>query len=185
MSPCPSPSFCWAPVKNRAKYLPGGTVVKNLPATAGAVGDEGLIPGLGRSPGEGNGNSLQYSRLGNAMGRGVWWATVHGVTESQTRLSTHLHLTTQWRSPALRLACGSLKTFGSENVQLIHKLGNTHIVSSLSSHHVGDQPVPCTTSHPLPLSPGPPPSSFFLSFLTLSPVLGTWERSNKSLGAFP
>ena len=46
--------------------------------------DLGLIPGLGRSPGEGNGNSLQYSCLENSMDRGTWWVTVHGVTKSQT-----------------------------------------------------------------------------------------------------
>ena len=45
------------------------------------VGDPGLIPGSGRSPGEGNGNPLQYSCLENPMGGGAWWATVHGVTE--------------------------------------------------------------------------------------------------------
>ena len=48
------------------------------------VGDPGLIPGWGRPPGEGNGNPLQYSYLGNSMDRGAWWATVHGVTKSQT-----------------------------------------------------------------------------------------------------
>ena len=62
--------------------FPGGSVVKNLPANAG---DMGLIPGSGRSPGEGNGNPLQYSCLENPMDRGAWWATVHGVTkESDT-----------------------------------------------------------------------------------------------------
>ena len=50
----------------------GGTGVKNLPAKAGDTGDTGLIPGLGRSPGEENGNSLQYSCLGNPMDRGGW-----------------------------------------------------------------------------------------------------------------
>ena len=53
----------------------------NLPANAGAAGDMGLIPGLGRSRG-GNGNPLQYSCLENPMDRGAWWATVHGVTKS-------------------------------------------------------------------------------------------------------
>ena len=48
------------------------------------AGDEGLIPGSSRSPGEGNGNPLQYSCLGNPMGRGVWRAIVHGVTKRQT-----------------------------------------------------------------------------------------------------
>ena len=61
--------------------FPGGSEVKNLPANAG---DVGLIPGSGRSPGEGNGNSFQYSCPGNPMDRGAWWATVHGVTKSQT-----------------------------------------------------------------------------------------------------
>jgi len=51
------------------------------------VGDPGSIPGLGRSPGEGTGNPLQYSSLGNPLDRGAWWATVHGVTKSQMRLS--------------------------------------------------------------------------------------------------
>ena len=49
--------------------------------------DLGLIPGSGRSPGEGNSNALQYSCLENPMDRGAWWATVHGVTKSQTQLS--------------------------------------------------------------------------------------------------
>ena len=51
------------------------------------VGDLGSIPGLGRSPRGGHGNPLQYSCLENAMDRGAWWATVHGVAKSQTRLS--------------------------------------------------------------------------------------------------
>ena len=56
------------------------------------AGDLGLIPGWGRSPGEGNGNPLQYSGLENSMDRGAWQATVHGVTKSWTRLSDfHIH----------------------------------------------------------------------------------------------
>ena len=51
------------------------------------AGETGLIPGLGRSPGEGNGNSFKYSCLGNLMDRGTWQATVHGVEKNQTRLS--------------------------------------------------------------------------------------------------
>ena len=54
-------------------------MVKNLSAS---VGDAGSIPGSGRSPGEGNGNPLQYSRLGNPMDRGVWQATAHAVAKS-------------------------------------------------------------------------------------------------------
>ena len=56
------------------------------------VGDLGSIPGFGRSPGEGHGNPPQYSSLENSKDREVWWATVHGVTKSQTwlkRLNTY------------------------------------------------------------------------------------------------
>ena len=64
--------------------FPGGSVVKNLLANAGITGDTGWIPGTGRSPGERNGNLLQYYCLGNPMDRGAWWATVHRVAKSQT-----------------------------------------------------------------------------------------------------
>ena len=61
----------------------------------------GSIPGLGRSPGEENGNTLQYSCLENSMDRGAWWATAHGVAKSQTRLSDfHTH-TIKMRNPGL------------------------------------------------------------------------------------
>ena len=66
--------------------FPGGSAVKNPPAI---IGDVGLIPGLGRSPGERNGSPLQYSCLGNPMDRGAWQAAVHGVAKRWTRLSTH------------------------------------------------------------------------------------------------
>ena len=60
--------------------FPGGSVVENLPANAGNVV---WIPGLGRSPGKGNGNTLQYSCLEKPMDREAWQATVHGVAKSQ------------------------------------------------------------------------------------------------------
>ena len=63
-------------------------VVKNLAANAGDLRDVGLIPGLGRSPGEGQGNPLQYSCLDNPMDRGAWRATVHGVRRVECNLST-------------------------------------------------------------------------------------------------
>ena len=66
--------------------FPGGSVVKNLSTNAG---DVGLIPGLGRFPGGGNGNPLQYSDLESLVDRGTWWATVHGVANSWMLLSTH------------------------------------------------------------------------------------------------
>ena len=64
--------------------FPGGSEVK-VPASD--VGDLGSIPGSGRSPGEGNGNPLQYFCLGNPIDGGAWWATVHGVAKSRTQLS--------------------------------------------------------------------------------------------------
>ena len=57
-------------------------MVKYSPANTGDIKDAGSIPGLRRSPGEGNGNPLQNSCLGNPMDRGAWWATIHGVAES-------------------------------------------------------------------------------------------------------
>ena len=63
--------------------FPGGSDGK---ASVYNVGDPGSIPGLGRSPGEGNGNPLQYSCLENSMEGGALWATVHGVTKSRTQL---------------------------------------------------------------------------------------------------
>ena len=59
-------------------------MVKNLPASAGDIRDAGSIPGLGRSPGKGNGTAPQYSCLKNSMGREAWWATVQGATKSWT-----------------------------------------------------------------------------------------------------
>ena len=67
---------------NHKQGFPSGSVVKNLPADAG---DAGSVPGLGRSPGEGNGNTLQQSCLGNPMDSGACWVTVHEVAkESDT-----------------------------------------------------------------------------------------------------
>ena len=67
-------------------------MVKNPPDNAGDARDVDSIPGCGRSLGERNGNPLQYSCLGNSMVRGAWWARVHGVAKSWTRLSTHTHM---------------------------------------------------------------------------------------------
>ena len=61
-------------------------MIKNPPASAGDIRDVRSLPGLGRSPGEGHGNPLQYSCLENPEDRGAWWATVHGLAKSQTRL---------------------------------------------------------------------------------------------------
>ena len=69
--------------------FPSGLAVKNLPANAG---DAGSIPGLGRSPGEENGNPIQYSCLENPMDRVSWWSAVHGVAMSWTQLSVDSHI---------------------------------------------------------------------------------------------
>ena len=75
--------------------FPGGSDDKDCACN---VGDPGSIPGLGRSPGEWNGNPLQYSCLENSIGRGAWQATVHSVAKSQTQLrqlSVHAHTEAQ------------------------------------------------------------------------------------------
>ena len=66
--------------------FPSGSTVKNLPANTGNVGS---IPGSGKSPGGGNGNTLQYSCLENSMDRVAWWVAIHGVSQAWTRLSKH------------------------------------------------------------------------------------------------
>ena len=82
----------------RISGFPGGSEVK---ASACNMGDMGSIPRLGRSPGEGNDNLLQYSCLENPMDGGAWWATVHGVAKSQTRLSDFTHKV----NPVIVLEC--------------------------------------------------------------------------------
>ena len=68
---------------HKVKGFPGGTVLKNPPASAGDTGDLGSILGLGRSPGERNGNLLQYSCLGNSVDRGTWQVIVRGTAKSR------------------------------------------------------------------------------------------------------
>ena len=82
-------------------------VVNNLLGTAGDISDVGSIPGLGRSPGGGHGNRLQYSCLENSMDRGAWWAIVHGITKIWTWLkwlSTYTLLRENLRLLGKRLA---------------------------------------------------------------------------------
>ena len=80
-------SFCRVPCRKRASQV--ALVVRNSPANAGDIRDEGSTPGLGRSPERGHGNPLQYSCLENPMDRGAWWATVQGVTETTECVHTH------------------------------------------------------------------------------------------------
>ena len=87
--------------------FPGVTVVKNQPANAEDVGS---IPGSGQSPGEGNGNPLQYSCLENSMDRGAWRATVHGIAKSWTWLITYPnHSKIEW----LKICCCSVAKLSS------------------------------------------------------------------------
>ena len=75
-------------VASLVTVFPGGTVVKNLPASAGAARDVASIPVSGRSPGTGNSNPFQCSCLENSRDRGAWWTIVRRVAESRTRPST-------------------------------------------------------------------------------------------------
>ena len=89
--------------------FPGGSDGK---ASACNAGDPGLIPGSGRSPGEGNGNPLQYSCLENPMDREAWWAIVHGVAKNRTRLSditlpTKVHIVKAMVFPIVMFRCES------------------------------------------------------------------------------
>ena len=76
--------------------FPGGSVVKNPPASAGDVENAAWIPGLGRSPREGNGNPLQYCCLGNPIDWGAWWATIHGITRVGHDLVTKQQQHVMW-----------------------------------------------------------------------------------------
>ena len=83
--------------------FPGGSVVKNMPKYLPAnTGDTGSVLGWGRSPGEGNGNPLQYSCLGNPTDRGAWQTAVHGVSKSQTEFNS-INNSSKPRQPSLRI----------------------------------------------------------------------------------
>ena len=103
--PYPCPELFPPLVNNRG--FPGGSDNK---VSAFNVGDLGLIPGAGRSSGEGNGNLLQYSCLENSMDGGAWWAAVHGVAKSRTRLidsTSRVFGLSQWLSECKESACNA------------------------------------------------------------------------------
>ena len=116
---------CWATVHGVSKsqtqlsdftltfHFQMTLVVKKLPANAGDIRDVGLISGLGRSPGEGNDNPLQYSCLENPMNRGFWRATVHRVAKSRTRLKhlacLHIYFNVSWSTQAVSLQIKVIK----------------------------------------------------------------------------
>ena len=106
-------------------------MVKNLPAKAGDARDMGWIPGLGRSLGGENGNLLQYSSLVNPMDRGAWWAMAHGVTKSQTQLSTcahtHTHTHTHVHTRVLTHMCAHRDT-------CVHTCTCTRVCTHVCAH---------------------------------------------------
>ena len=116
--------------------FPGGSESRE---SACNVGDPGSIPGLGRSPGEGNGNLLQYSCLANSMDRGTWWATVLGITRSQKGLSNitftfHFHaLENKWQPTPVFLP-GESQGWGS--LVGCHLCGRTESDTSERVHFV-------------------------------------------------
>ena len=116
------------------RCFPGGSVVKNLPVN---VGDLNLIPGLGRSPGEGNGNPLQFSCLENSMDRGAWKAAVHGVAKSWTQLSDWAHIHTCIRDSCLRSYKESSKPTGKRKLEE-HSGGNTNKSTATTRHALND-----------------------------------------------
>ena len=142
--------------------LPGGLDSK---ASSHSAGDPGLIPVLGRSPGGGNGNPLQYSCLENSMGGGAtvnwwdWWATVHGFTRSRTRLSDFTfymekEMATQssilawkipWTEEPGRLQSNGLQIVGRDWATITHSL--THSAYKLSKQ--GDNTQPWRTPFPI------------------------------------
>ena len=85
------------------------------PASAGDARGLGLILGSGRSPGAGNGNPFQHSCSTHSMDKGAWWATVHGVTKSQTQLSKHEH-TEADEEEAICISCG--EAFQAKGTQM-------------------------------------------------------------------
>ena len=102
------PWFCFCIAVHLILGFPGGSDGK---AFACSVGDLGSIPGLGRSPGEGNGNPLQYSCLEKSMDWGAWWATVHGVAKSWTRLSDCTSLTPNLRCELFHFSYANHRPF--------------------------------------------------------------------------
>ena len=92
------------------QWLPRWHSWKKLPANAGDAGDSASISGLGRSPGVGNGNSLQYSCLKNSTDRGAWWVTVHGVAKNQTWRVTEHTVHPQHFSFLVSILCRSRQT---------------------------------------------------------------------------
>ena len=122
--------------------FPGGSVVKNWPANAG---DTGSIPGPGRSPGEGNGNPLRYSCLGNPMDRGAWWAAVYGIAQRRTRLKRLSSSSS--RELRSHMPYGAAKKFKKKpSFRVIKQLAQGQ---SQEVAEVGSKPLSCQTQRAL------------------------------------
>ena len=148
--------------------FPGGSVVKKKKITCQA-GDAGLIPGMGRSPGEGNGNLLWYSCLGNPQDREVWWATVHGVTRVWHDLATK-------QQRLLKLCCFSVvqssPTLFDPMDCSVPGLSVPHHLPRFAQVHVhgiGDATQP---THPL--TPSPPPALNLTLYFHLNSACSVW-----------
>ena len=107
--------------QQRQQGFPAGSVGKESACTAG---DQGSIPGWGRSPGEGNGNPLQYSCLGNPMDRGACWDTVHRVTKSWTQLSNHHNRDTDIENTLVDTAREAAAAAAAKSLQSCPTLGD-------------------------------------------------------------
>ena len=143
---------------------------------AGDTRDLGSISGSGRSPGERNGNPLQYSCLGNPT-RGAWWATVHGVVTSQTWLSTHTHTHTQQQQQhAEHLSWSSgfplLHTYITRAVSLVPTL-SWFFLRSIECQCTGKILLEDTSSPPVP-------SCLWLPVLCSLPLAHTWQFHENS-----
>ena len=168
--------------------FPGGSVVKNSPASAGNAKNAGLIPELGKSPGGGNSNPLQYSCLENPMDRGVWWATVQGVTKSQTQLST-LHQAGGSSGEKSEHVWHSRQEFIPANlclwVSMFPAFSHPRSVGHRTSHSVLPLLTSCSSFLLFSLPSFPPSvlSSFFHQMLTeslLYTILYSWYLGSSS-----
>ena len=129
-------------------------VVENLTASAGDIRDEGSVPGLGRSPGGGHDNPLQYSCLGNLIDRGAWQAAVQWIAKSQThlkRLGMHTcRIQCQAAMSMKLIPGGSFPTLGPRSFNLIKPMvivkERKASVNSLLALGEMQLPIPCFTS---------------------------------------
>ena len=142
--------------------FPGGAVVKNLRANEGDTGDPSSIPGSGRSSGEGNGTPLQYSCLESSMDRGLWWATVHGVTKESDKseqltnntpsLSTSPWLTCSslWRVAPLKISSTQQKQTGAKVTSLgcVVKMASVHLSCPRGRERANTPFFACSISTP-------------------------------------